>query len=216
MRFGHLKLINPIYKNYFIDANIIISYHIEIRKDLVDFINDSDNRFYFTESVMKTLEESKFFDLFKSLFQSYNKETQFPSKRFTYIQTNIKDDTKEEVFNLFYKSWMKSLRSKVSKKSETKDYTGFSPKQFENLRNDFLMIVESNYVRNNLAIYPFLEEDANKNELKLLVNNSRLLKKFEQKGDMKEALELSIILLGLEHLIKITFIDEIIEEWEKF
>jgi hypothetical protein len=49
----------------------------------------------------------------------------------------------------------------------------------------------------------------------LLTNNMRLYNKFIKRKDTSEVLEKSINLVGLEHLVRVNLIDDILEEWEE-
>jgi hypothetical protein len=177
-----------LYKGYFVDTNIMIEYQAGKRKDIVNFVHNSGYRFLYTETVRKEFEHTKHF-------------TSFP-RHFTFVQSSITDVKKKFALEFFRNEWTKTFENEDKKK---KDYIQLSPKKFEDLKNDLLVIMEAGFTQ-----YDFDDIDVRS----LLTNNMKLYNKFIRRKETSDVLERSINLVGLEHLVEVELIDEVLEHWE--
>ena len=82
---------------------------------------------------------------------------------------------------------------------------GLTPIQFKNFRNDLTIILEAGWICHDVT------PENNYDGASLLTNNVKLFKKFIGNVGNRERLEEKINLHGLEHLIDIVTLKDILE-----
>jgi hypothetical protein len=175
-------------RGFFVDANIMILYGRGFDKDLTSFIDDQNHRFFFTETVGIEFENSGCFRGFPEPFKP--------------IHSKIPDLKKKEAIEFFHKTW----GLYYGKFPWRKNYTELSSEHLAKFKDDLTIIMEAGYSQYDL-------EDINIRSL--ITSNLKLYDKFIMKKDARDILEETINLNGLEHLIEVNPIDEILDKWKR-
>lgn len=169
---------------YFVDTNIIVSYLEEHYKEMRNFIENENRKFFYTETVKMELEKSKM-DFSNS--QNY----------FKYVPSGLTEGRKEAALHL-----LKKLCSNHFTQNHN-PLLSLTEKQIKNFHNDLFIIFESGYARyNELPEYVYSAE--------LLTYNLKLYKKFLKDTEKQEIMEQTINLMGFEHLIDVKLLNEVI------
>lgn len=153
---------------YIVDSNIIISYMKNENILVTNLINNPENRFFYTETVLKEVKLG-IPNIFKYVDIDMN----------TRIRINSCLD-------------------------DIKKLTGLTPIQFRNFKNDLTVILEAGWICHDVT------PENDYNGASLLTNNIKLLKKFISNVVNRENLEEKINLNGLEHLIDIVTLKDIL------
>jgi hypothetical protein len=175
-------------RGFFVDANLMILYGRGFDKDLTSFVNDQNHRFFFTETVGAELENTQ-------------RLHEIPAP-FKLVHSKIPDLKKKEAIEFFYETW----NLHYSKFPKRKNYTEFSPEQLAKFKDDLTIVMEAGYSQYDL-------EDINIRSL--ITSNLKLYNKFFIREDARDILEETINLNGLEHLVEVNPIDEILDKWRR-
>jgi hypothetical protein len=173
----------------------MISYGRGINKELIHFINDQRYRFFYTETVEAEFKNTECF-------------VEIP-KPFTLIQSEISDLKKEKAIELFHGQWTSTFKNKRRNNHAQEQlalYTELSKSQLTKFKDDLLIIMEAGYSQ-------FEQEDLDIQAL--ITDDVKLYTKFFSRPNTREVLEDSINLAGLEHLIEVDLLEEILEDRKK-
>lgn len=177
-------------KSFLVDTNLIIYLERKTRDDVVNFIKKSGYRFFYTETVKDELSFNKNIETDQIIKER--------DKYFTLVDSGISKELKEDTRDMLF-SILK------------REGTNLSNSRIKSFSNDLFIIMEAGFVCYNKELrssHNYFDAP----EL-LITNNMKLLRTFIENPQNKQALENSINLNGLEHLIDIIDLDTILKEW---
>lgn len=190
MRSSRFLLAKVQRKNYyFVDTNVIIGFR-DKDYDIDGFINDKNNEFLYTETVLKEL----------------NIDQSVLSPHFRFVSSRLTSKRKEHSISRLDKLWHQQFDG--MKKQTEKGY-GLTPQQLNKFHNDLLIIFEACAACHKRGVLP----DDDLRTPPLLTNNMDLLNKFLRRHDAANILEKTINLSGFEHLIPVVNLWDAVDGW---
>lgn len=183
---------NAIKNYYFVDKNLIIGYR---EKQLAatgfrEFIENPNNSFMYTETVLSELNAPNV---------DYPESN--PEKRFRFVDSRSKHVDKDKVVGLLHRLWDKEFQNQPKNSP-----FGLTGHQLEKFKKDLFIVFEAGYACYAPGVLP----DDDFREAPLLTNNMKLVTKFLKSEEIKALLETTINLSGLEHLISVQLIEEVL------
>lgn len=168
---------------YFVDTSVIR----EKNTDIDPFLNDKNNEFLYTETVLKEW-------------------GMILHPNFRFVSSGLTPRRKEHAISRFERLWHEQFDK--MKKQQEKGYR-LTPQQLDKFQNDLLIIFEVSAVCHKKDVLP----DDYLWTPPLLTNNTELLHKFIKRHDAEDILERTINLSGFEHLIPVISIFDAVEAW---
>ncbi|MFI5405598.1 MAG: hypothetical protein ACHQ1D_03690 [Nitrososphaerales archaeon] len=188
-------------KNFFVDTNVIIGFHLREYTGIEEFVRYPGHKFFYTETVLEELQKRN-----SCLFPETDPESSKYSF-FRFINSKIQPIQKQKAIDFFHELWVDRFKN-----TENKTILGYqlTKEQLAKFRQELLIIIESSFACHAPGVLP--NEDFRTPPL--LTNNTRLLNKFLIKPRSAAVLEDTINLLGFEHLMPVEFLQDTIEKWE--
>lgn len=182
-----LKNVQPSYFA-FVDTNVILGYVKNQYDGLKSFIEDPNNKFFYTETV-----KSELTDLPGNL----------SIKPFHYIDSGLSTDQKNVGVQVLYEMWEKRAYSEIEARKKSKTLFTLTEAQKYTFHNDLFIIFEAGYAKYTPGVLP-----ASVYQADLITNNLKLYKKFLQDPSTHGLMEKAVNLCGFEHLIEVKMLDD--------
>lgn len=183
---------------FFVDTNVIIGYRFDEYSGIKKFIENPENKFFYTETVLDELQAKK--QLIPEANPDQNKD-----KYFTFVNSKLRPNHKLTAVGMLQDLWIDRFKDRM--KNPRLGYQ-LTAEQLESFKRDLFIIFESGYVCHAPGVLP----DDHLFTPPLLTNNMQLLKKFIVRPEAEKVLETTINLNGMEHLMPIVYLEDVIEE----
>lgn len=162
-------------KYYFLDTNVITNYMNKV-PNIVSFVDDLNNEFLYTETVLLELRTPR----------------AEISQRFRFIDSNLSVERKINAIDLLDKRWHEEF-------TIGEQGFGLTQRQLQRFRNDLFIIFEASFCRYRKGVSP----DTDLRSPILLTDNMVLYNKFLLRARAEHVLDEIIGLAGFESLIPI-------------
>lgn len=170
-------------KYYFLDTNVIVNYMNKV-SDVVSFVDNPNNEFLYTETVLLELRMPR----------------AKISQRFRFIDSNLSVERKMNAIDLLDKRWHEEFDVKF----------GLTQRQLQRFRNDLFIIFEASFCRYKRGV----SADTDLRSPILLTYNMVLYNKFLLLARAEHILDDVIGLAGFESLIPIDTMRYTLSKWQ--